>query len=452
MLKLSQHTLFYDDYPQAGEYLVYNTRTQAIVQINQQARDFIERVTSGNGSRKRYDDCTGEEQSAIDTFKEEGFIINEDVNETHLLEHHFGQIKYHNVKELNITILTTYQCNLACVYCFEERVKQPKSMDAQTTDQIIEWLKRKVSQKKPESLRIMFYGGEPLINPRAIRDIAKAIHEWSRDQGTRFSCGMITNGVLLKKELIEELVKYGLTSVRVTLDGTREYHDKRRPYIDGRGSFDRIITNISAIADIVNIEVGSNFDKDNIAGYPALLDYLEEKGLNKKITRMIMAPVVARMGDNDNSSRAPKIEAVGCHSLVSDLAEEGIKLRQEVIQRGYNVDRVNAVIACPMGREDAMFVVDPYGELYKCPAFVGRSQFSVGNVRDEFLNHREVEFMTMNVWKECLDCVYVPMCGGGCRFMAQLKHSDCTKKACDIGYYRDIFPRLLKMDYERGVL
>ena len=104
--------------------------------------------------------------------------------------------------------------------------------------------------------------------------------------------------------------------------------------------------------------------------------------------------------------------------------------------------------------DDSMLVIDPSGDIYKCEAFVGRPQFCIGNVRANRFNHRYAEFITMKPWQaqECLECPYVPMCGGGCRYIAQLKHSDYTKPACDREYYEKIFPQLLKMDYERGVL
>lgn len=43
-MKLSRFTLFYDNYPKPGESLAFNTRTQSVIQLNQEVRGFIERV------------------------------------------------------------------------------------------------------------------------------------------------------------------------------------------------------------------------------------------------------------------------------------------------------------------------------------------------------------------------------------------------------------------------
>lgn len=458
MLKLSRYTLFYNDYPNPGEYLVFHTRTLAVITINQQVKDFIEKATnpikkdgdfspvcvpnSGTGS--------DEEQAVLNTLKDSGIIIESDVDENKLVEHWFNQIKYQS-KSLRLTILTTYQCNFGCPYCFEERVKQPKSLDNESVSQIVEWTKRKVDEKQPRSLRLMFYGGEPMMNPKAILDISRELSQWTKEKGVKFSFGMITNGSLLKKEVIAKMKKLGLTGMRITLDGDRVCHDKRRPFLDGRGSFDAIIKNISEIADMVNVGISHNIDKENLDSFPGLYDYLEKSGLSGKISNVVFAPVVARFGEESASGRLP-VEMTGCYTLPIQLAEDILKLREDVIQRGYKVDRSAVIGTCPMTHDNSALVIDPYGDIYKCEAFVGRPQFSIGNIRETGFNYRDVEFVTMDPWKHCLDCVYLPMCGGGCRYIAQLKHSDCSKIACDIEFYERVFPKMLKMDYERGLL
>ena len=333
-------------------------------------------------------------------------------------------------------------------------------MDDATAQQVIAYLKAKAIEKKSPKIRLMFYGGEPLMNPGAVIKIATELQQWSADKGIKFSFGMITNGSLVRKELMEQLVKLGLTSVRITLDGDKAVHDARRPFLDGRGSFETIIRNIEEVLQTdrpadqqtnrIKVELGGNFDRANIAGLHRLLDYLEQKGLNKRISRVLFAPVVSRLAGGENLT----VEPVGCHKLSGELAEQGIKLEKELIQRGYKTPSSVKVSACPMTMDDSMLVIDPSGDIYKCEAFVGRQQFCIGNVRANRFNHRYAEFITMKPWQaqECLECPYVPMCGGGCRYIAQLKHSDYTRPACDKEYYEKIFPQLLKMDYERGVL
>ncbi|MFA5793823.1 MAG: SPASM domain-containing protein [Candidatus Brocadiia bacterium] len=449
MYKLSRFTLFYENYPEPGEYLVYNTRTQAVMAINRQVKDFIDRTVSTNTRRILVSGLSDEEGECVNLLKESGIILDYRVDETRLLEEWFSEMKT-RTKPLSATILTTYKCNFACFYCFEERVKQAKSLDGETMQGVIDWIKNKAIEKRVRDVRLMFYGGEPLMNPKAILHIAGVLNAWAREQCLRFSFGMITNGSLIDKDLIERLTGYGLTSLRVTLDGDREHHDRRRPFINGRGSFDSIVAKIDSIIDKVGVEIGGNFDRDNLDSFRKLLDFMDAKGWAGKIQRVLFAPVVARMGDNNDANLS--VEMVGCHSLSSDLSEEALKLQKETIARGYKVDSAAVVTTCPMTQDDSTVVIDPHGDIYKCEGFVGRPQFSIGNVRQAKPNQRLEEFNELKPWKSCSECVYMPMCGGGCRLMAQLKHSDYSKPACEIDYYKRIFPQLLKMDYERGAL
>jgi len=459
MSKLSKYTVFYPDTNGigvgTGDCLAYNTRTQGVLKINNEVKEFIGRVSQLDQQTNR----PADQQTALNTLLDSGIIVDKETDEDKALEHWFSEIKY-RPRPLHATILTTFKCNFACTYCFEENVKEQQTMDDATAQQVIAYLKAKALEKHSPKIRLMFYGGEPLMNPGAVIKIATELQQWSADKGIKFSFGMITNGSLVRKELMEQLVKLGLTSVRITLDGDKAVHDARRPFLDGRGSFETIIRNIEEVLQTdrpadqqtnrIKVELGGNFDQANIAGLHRLLDYLEQKGLNKRISRVLFAPVVSRLAGGENLT----VEPVGCHKLSGELAEQGIKLEKELIQRGYKTPSSVKVSACPMTMDDSMLVIDPSGDIYKCEAFVGRQQFCIGNVRANRFNHRYAEFITMKPWQaqECLECPYVPMCGGGCRYIAQLKHSDYTRPACDKEYYEKIFPQLLKMDYERGVL
>ena len=377
MLKLSRYTLFYGDYPNPGEYLVFHTRTMAVLVINQQVKDFIDSATNPDRyvpkrdslslAREKKDmDFSSEELDCLNALKDSGIIIEGNVDENKVLEHWFNQIKYQN-KSLHLTILTTYQCNFACPYCFEERVKKAKSLDEETALRMVEWIKKQVEQKQPKSLRIMFYGGEPLMNPKAIMSISQEVSQWAKGRGTKFSFGMITNGSLARRDIIAEMAKSGLTGLRVTLDGDCATHDKRRPYLDGRGSFDAIIKNISDIVDLVKVDISHNVDKDNLDSFPALYDALEKAGLSKKINNVIFAPVVARFGEQGAANNL-SVEMVGCHTLPNELAEDLLKLRKAYeirkavwephgnriarsmdIQEVVTIPRHHAEIALPVG-------------------------------------------------------------------------------------------------------
>ena len=494
-MKLSKYTVFYDNYPTPGEYLALNTRTQSVVVLNQQLKDLLDRLP-GNGNGKVQNKVaegfslpspTGlepadgninasvtspdngnlkvssttvaktnpktlfspEEQALLDQLKELGMVLEDDVDELRVLKHWFDQLKYTS-PTMTATILTTFQCNLACTYCFEEGVDKHQNMNEQTTKEVISWLKHQVATKRPDTLKLVFYGGEPLLNAVPIYEIGEEMYRWCKNARVKFSFGIITNGTMLNPVMIEEFTKLGLTSIRITLDGPPKEHNKNRPFRNGHGSFDLIIKNIHGVIDKVQVDLGGNFNRENLGSFYRLLDILENNGFKEKLGPMLFAPIIARIGADNKS-----IDMTGCTSLSHDLMEEGLKLRWEVIRRGFKVTPGMNITTCPMSRDNAMVVIAPNGDIYKCAAFVGRTDFVVGNVRDEQLNYRAIKFMTMHSALEedkCLDCAYLPMCGGGCRFSSHLEHQDYNQITCDKEYYEKIFPEILKMEYERGAL
>ena len=62
-------------------------------------------------------------------------------------------------------------------------------------------------------------------------------------------------------------------------------------------------------------------------------------------------------------------------------------------------------------------VVNVDGAIYKCPAFVGREGFNVGDLKVGIVDIGAA--YNPDVWKreECLECAYLPQCFGGCRFL-----------------------------------
>ena len=85
---------------------------------------------------------------------------------------------------------------------------------------------------------------------------------------------------------------------------------------------------------------------------------------------------------------------------------------------------------------DDSLVVNYDGSLYKCPGFIGRQGFCIGDLRNGVQEYRQSH--NLDNWKneECLNCSYLPLCFGGCRYMkllcdGNLDGIDCKKPYLD---------------------
>ena len=110
----------------------------------------------------------------------------------------------------HITFAITEQCNLCCEYCFEKKKSLKNKMSFEIFKYFIELLCKDTSSGKS----ITFFGGEPLI-------CSKEVLEWSRWLSNHYpnvSKGITTNGVLLTKDIFDELENENI-SVLLSIDG-----------------------------------------------------------------------------------------------------------------------------------------------------------------------------------------------------------------------------------------
>lgn len=126
-----------------------------------------------------------------------------------------------NVTELHeldyIFFECTTTCNLRCLSCNNHCHSDPEKSDLPFKDflKAIDEIKDIIT---PNNTMIVFTGGEPLLR----EDIEYCGHELYK---RGFPWGIVTNGVLLDEEKIQNLSKNGLRAITLNLDGLKESHN-----------------------------------------------------------------------------------------------------------------------------------------------------------------------------------------------------------------------------------
>jgi uncharacterized protein len=338
------------------------------------------------------------------------------------------------------TVVLTLECNLACPYCFEDHFRGRHSISEETVRQVVEYVTREQIDKGRD-VELRFYGGEPLMAIPRLKAIAEPLKEAARIAGTTFSCSLVTNATLLTRPVVKELLPLGLTSAQITLDGPAEVHNRQRPFVSGHGSFNTIVNNLRSVYDLITIKPGGNYTRENYREFPAMLDALLEAGIDpSKLGPVQFSPIHPKSGAHD--SRATSC-AIGNEPW---LIEANLFLREETLQRGFSVDKPHMGIC--MIELDNNLVVNYDGSLYKCPALLGWPEYAIGTLAEGINDYRESH--NLDVWKndECLECAYLPLCFGGCRFFRTLKTGamdgvDCRRAMLDAS-----LERIIRQDLE----
>lgn len=332
-------------------------------------------------------------------------------------------------RRFEVTAVLTLECNLACPYCFEDPFRGRLVMSAEIADLLV----RRLSERMAAGLDVLvdFYGGEALMRHELLRGIAARLKDAAAAHGVTFSFNLFSNGVLLTRDVVAELLPLGLMAVRTTLDGPPDIHNAQRPFVSGRGSFDAILKNLVAVHDIVALNIGGNYTRENYRRFPELLDIMKESGIDPSRLKAVgFSPVMPKA---DGSGFGDHATTCACSSEEWAI-EANLFLRGEIMRRGYPVEKLQAS-ACMI--EFANDVVVGYdGDLYKCPVFMGQEEMRVGTLAGGIGDYRESH--NLDVWKtdECLDCAYLPLCFGGCRFFRKLNTGaidgvDCRRAALD---------------------
>jgi len=154
--------------------------------------------------------------------------------------------------EMSTLVLdVTEQCNLRCRYCvfsgqyYYRRKHTSKFMSIDLARKAIDFfLSHSMLSKR---LIISFYGGEPLLNKLVIKACVDYVNSICKERDIVFH--VTTNGTLIDEETARFLIEHDFL-VRVSLDGPKDIHNRNRVFRNGRGTYDRIVTNLKRLQDM----------------------------------------------------------------------------------------------------------------------------------------------------------------------------------------------------------
>ena len=200
---------------------------------------------------------------------EKGYLVREDVNEKKLRE--YRCIKYLTDNRLHLVLHITQACNFRCSYCYMDF--KPVYMHADVQQGIVNYIRQNIQRFK--SVRIDWFGGEPLMGMDIIERISKEVMEICREHKKPYVAMVTTNGYNLTAENVKKLMSCKVTHIAVTIDGTKEMHDSQRTLANGDSTFDQIINNLRYIRDNIKsrtltVSIRTNITRNHI---PKLNEY-----------------------------------------------------------------------------------------------------------------------------------------------------------------------------------
>ncbi len=323
-----------------------------------------------------------------------------------------------------------HDCNLRCKYCFAatgdfcmgERKLLPYEVGKAALDWLVEHSGKRVN------LEVDFFGGEPLMNFEVVKRLVAYGRSIEKEKNKKFKFTITTNCVLLNDEIIDFLNKE-MHNVVISMDGRPEIHDRMRPTINGKGSYELIAPKAKEFARrrgdkeyyIRGTFTGYNKDFGND------VLFLADQGFEQ----LSIEPVVTD----------PSCEYALHEEDLPAIRDEYERLAQIYIDRRANGKWFNffhfmvdleggpclrkRLTGCGAGNE--YVAVTPDGDIYPCHQFVGREGFRMGSVLDDTFDReiqRKFANNTVLTKEKCRDCWARFYCSGGCAANAHAFHGD----------------------------
>ncbi len=334
------------------------------------------------------------------------------------------------VKALCIHI--AHDCNLRCKYCFGDtgeykggRCLMSSEVGKKAIDFVI------ANSQNRHNIEIDYFGGEPLMNFEVVKEITEYAKEQGKKHNKNFRFTITTNGVLLDGE-IEKYINENMSNVVLSLDGLKETHDKMRPTVNGKGSYDIIVPKFQRMAKSRNQDnyyVRGTFTAHNV-DFAKDVIHLADLGFKQTSVEPVVAPY-----EEEYALRDEHIQTV--FKEYEKLADEYIKRWREgnwfnffhfMVDLDQGPCAIKRLSGCGAGHE--YLAISPQGDIYPCHQFVGNTDYKMGTVFEGKIDEDIKNiFERSNVYtkKKCENCFAKFYCSGGCSANAVNFNGDINK-------------------------
>ena len=221
----------------------------------------------------------------LETLAKRGHITALSPEEEYSRFGEFARVMHENLEKENtsggIMLLMSYGCNLACKYCYQQEHRPHKSKAVMTEDMVETIFEKQFSNiikgAQQKLSTISFYGGEPFL-PSNERVIRKALG-YAKKYGMAASA--ISNATMADTmpDIFGEAPGF-IRRVQVSLDGSKELHDKSRVSLSGEPTYDKILKNIRMMAERkTQVSIRLNLDRKTMGSVTKLIKDLKDNGI-----------------------------------------------------------------------------------------------------------------------------------------------------------------------------
>lgn len=305
-----------------------------------------------------------------------------------------------------ITVCVANDCNLRCKYCYAQggNYGSPrKLMNESTARDFVDFCVHKFRSIN----RILFFGGEPLLNWRIIDLICNLFKEnYCSQKAHQPSFSIVTNGTLISDQIFSVIEKH-ISHVTVSIDGDKLVNDSNRIFPNSTGTYDKISHFIQRVKSLqsVNLSFEATFTSEHLYHNQSRFDvkkYLQsEFGIDGIIV------------DEDKMDKKNLIESLK-QITMRDLIDSDFEiLPLDFWQILLSITTKKHNHFCGIFRDRITITTD--GDIVGCQMLIGKKGSVIGSITDEdILDRISNSIVNFKHNEHCKTCWCNPLCGGCC--------------------------------------
>lgn len=441
----------------AGRYALLNSYTQAFDIVNQDVYHYL----------KSGDEYCNISEETKEKLVKRGYLTSLTQEEEHelvkrLLDRIYDEVR---LKNFGFHFIISYDCNLRCVYCYEDPVlngcaclskcRITKEQVDKAYEIIVE--KDKGNQGKKS---IALYGGEPFLASN--REMIEYIVEKGKELGYTFSA--TSNGYDLDKYLDFLEANSKIFSFQITIDGVEDIQNSRKPHFKNKDSFAKITSNVDSLLKMgISVVIRINTDAYSMERVDELLDFFKEKEWDKYKNFKSYCALLRSNIPIKNSNGTSFQETFTQCSFYKRFSEKRLeeKSLNKMTCQDYKVRTILKSLLTGRsvphksnfcGAQTGCLIFDPLGDVYSCWDVVGDRKYRVGRYIPELC----LEDGLADKWFNsrisnhgCAKCKYVFFCGGGCLAGTYREKGEIYPGNCN--HYPQLFNYELQQVYNEEI-
>ena len=354
----------------------------------------------------------------------------------------------------SVTFVLTFDCNLACTYCFQAPVSQRLRRHVMTSELVDDFFANGFPRLFPNRLKkslFTLFGGEPLLpkNRAAIERILAHVEKFPSAR-----VNVATNATTLPRMI--DLIgpeKGKIQSVQITLDGDQPFHDQHRIPHNGRPTFDLMHKAIGRVVDEAKADVAIriHLHPHRLQSAEQLVQRLDREGLLAHPNIYVyFSPLNSYGADQQTAEDVEIFERMFQHVATRSGRAPSHLLYMNSFLHMQGKKELPTVRYCGLG-SGGFYTIDPLGGVYQCYDEAGDSSRRVASLVDgklEFFALKdEYARRTLDNLPGCHDCSLAIFCGGGCPLRAKDATGSIFAPHCQLN--KEFIRQTLKAYYLR---